>query len=169
MKFALSAFVFLLAAAAPTWAQASAAQPLTILIHRNGAETNRLPQYAPDAPVDVHVTETMPGRVDGVTVLATNPNGERFTYPLVRGSDGSFGGQITLGAEGSWTIALATRMGTLVTDAAPFTLDVFEPSPSNSGIVGLAVGAGIFFILGGGGFALLQWRARTRSEAPLGA
>ena len=165
MKYVVWAVALFLATTGAALALPSA-QPLSIVIHRGGAETHRLPQYDSRAPVTVHVTETIPGRVDGVTLVVTSPGGERLLYPLVHAADGSFGGQISLPDEGRWSIGIATQVASLVTDTAPFTLDVSGPLRSNSSAIGLAVGAGIFILFGVGGFVLLQRRARKRAASP---
>jgi hypothetical protein len=154
MKLLLAVLGLSLVAGAPALGQT--AQSLSISLHGDGAQATQLPQYDPAAPIAVHVMNGDGRPPDALTIVAVGPAGERLRAPLARAGDGTFSGTITLGDEGSWRVNLAASSGSVRTDTTPVTLDVEAPPPSNAWMIGLAVGAAIFLMVGGSGFLLLR-------------
>jgi hypothetical protein len=131
---------------------AAAAQPLTIAIDDNGAHAHRLEHYT--AGKTIAVDAAAPADVDGVTLSVTDPDGRVQTLPLAR-EGGHFTGSITLPETGSYEFAVTTSAAGQATPTEPFSVDVEEPSDT-AWLVGLGVGTGTFFLLGGVGFFALR-------------
>jgi hypothetical protein len=149
---------------APVIARAAspAPQPLTIAIDENGAHARRLEHYVAGQTIDVDAASA--AGVDGVRVSVRSPDGRLLTLPLARGGPGGdFTGSLILPAPGSYEFQLVTTAAGLATPTEPFTIDVEQPDDT-AWLVGLAVGGGTFFLLGGAGFVAL--RRIIPDEAP---
>jgi hypothetical protein len=164
MKISVAVLIICLAGIAPT-AAAPAAQPLSISHQAESAQATRLPAYDPSVPIQVSVRESAAVRPAAVRIDAAGPGGGALHVPLTRRPDGTFAGTLALASPGTWRLQLTSRSGSLDTTTAPVSLDVQTPPPSNAGAIGLAVGAGMFVVFGGGGFLLLVRKpAETRGE-----
>ncbi len=166
MKLWLAVVSIWLAVSVPAGA-AESVQPLAIVIHGDGAQATRLPEYDPRFPIAVRVSDTDQPSITALTVVATGPAGQAVRSALTRDTDGTFSGSITLADPGSWNLRLTSRSGSLSTDTTPVTLDVQAPPPSNAPAIGFAVGSAIFIVVGGGGFLLLRRITRSRKSEQL--
>jgi hypothetical protein len=161
MRTLLALIVLVLANTAAALAQPPD-QPLAITIAGPGASARRLEQYTAGQPIDVKVAASQ--GIAGVTVRATSADGISQSLPLQAGANGSFQGSLTLATAGMWQIMLVTRSGGTSTETTPFTLDVRESSADMSWLVGVAVGSGVFALVGGCGFVFLRRETAVASQ-----
>jgi hypothetical protein len=166
MKLWAALLAACLATAVPAGA-AQSSQPLSITIHGDGAQATRLPEYDPSLPIAIRVTDTDPRTISELTVVARGPAGNSIRMPLTRDADGTYSGSLALSDPGPWSLHLTSRAGSLSTDTTPVLLAVQAPPPSNAPFIGVAVGAAIFIVIGGGGFLLLRRLAGPRPGAQL--
>jgi hypothetical protein len=168
MKLLVALLGLWLAAAIPAGAaQDAGTQPLSIGVHGDGAQATQLPTYDPNLPIAISVSNRDGQRVDALTVAAVGPSGQTANVPLLRTPDGTFTGSVTLPSEGTWRLRLFSRTGPLSTGTTPIALELKAPPPLYAGLVGWAVGSGIFIILGGGGFLLLRRILRNLAKPEL--
>jgi len=164
MKLLVAVLGLSLASAEPALAAPGPApQPLALRVRAENVEATHLPSYDPQVPIAVNVSAD-DERTDELSVVAAGPTGRLLRMPLARGTDGSFGGTMSLSDAGTWWLQLAARDGTLRTLTTPVALDVATPPPSNADAIGWAVGSAIFLVFGGGGFLVLR-----RGRAPAAA
>ncbi len=168
MKVAFASLLLLTAALGAS-AGAAQTQRLEIVVHGDGARATQLPQYDAAAPIVVSVRDSGGQHADAVSVAASGPQGESVVADLTRADDGSFGGTVTLGDPGAWQVRLTSRLGATQTQTLPVTLSVIAVPPSNAWLTGLAVGAGIFAVIGIGGFLLLRRLLETAEPEASGA
>jgi hypothetical protein len=161
MKFA--GVLFVLCLATMSAAIADAPQPLTISVHGDAARATQLPQYDPQAPIAVTVTDL--DAHEQFAIAATGPTGQAIRIPLEQGADGALHATLDLDDEGTWQLRLVARAGDLRADTTPVTLDVEAPPPSDAPLIGLAVGSSIFIVIGIGGFLLLRRTTRSTASA----
>jgi hypothetical protein len=109
----------------PLPAAASNGQPLAIFLHGDAARTRLLETYDNVLPISVRVAGDA-RRMDAVTITANGPGGNSITAPLVKGATG-FIGDLKLGAPGTWTLALTTRVGGVSNALAAVTIAVATP------------------------------------------
>jgi len=156
MKLAVAVLGLSLASVAPAFAATgSAPQPLALRVRAENVEATHLPLYDPQTPIAVNVSAA-DKRTDDLTVVAAGPTGRLLRIPLVRGTNGTFTGTLSLTDAGTWRLQLAARNGTLRTLTTPVALDLATPARSKAAAIGCAVGSAIFLVFGGGGFLLLR-------------
>ncbi len=109
----------------PMPAAALSGQPLAIFLHGDAARTRLLETYDTVLPISVRVAGDA-RRMDAVTITANGPDGNSITAPLVKGANG-FIGDLTLGAPGTWTLALTTRAGGVSNALAAISIAVATP------------------------------------------
>jgi hypothetical protein len=165
MLFAMRTFIavigLVLGCASAAMAQAPT-QPLAITIAGAGASARRLEHYNAGQPIEVQVHA--PQGITEVIVRATSSEGTSQSFPLPGGANGSFQGSVILATTGMWQIMLVTRSGATSTETTPFTLDVREGSADMSWLVGVAVGSGVFALVGGCGFVFLRRETSAASQ-----
>jgi hypothetical protein len=129
-----------LAVFAPSAATAAPGQPLAIFVHGAAARTRLLPTYDNVLPIAVRVAGDA-RHFDAVTITANGPDGHSVTTPLVKGTRG-FVGRLRLGAPGTWSLALTTRVGSVTSAITAVPIAVATPlvaEPLASALMALAV------------------------------
>lgn len=146
---------------APAPVVAGVPQSLAIELRDDAANARQLAHYTPKRPIVVSVGGDAK-RYDGVTVVATGPDGRAITQSLARGTD-DFTGALSLGLPGTWQLALTTSIGAATTRIATIPVDVvYDPLADLAPYLALVLSVAFIAV----GVSLVASR-RVRATQPL--